>query len=258
MSNIPFRFINPVQQYLTLAATAVLAGGNLYFYENGTTTPQATYTDATLTTANPNPVPLNSAGVPDTDIWMNGDYTVVLEDKNGNTIWTANDCEVPGGSAQSIPSLSGETGNFLTTDGTNLLWEAISQLPAMTGQSGKYLTNNGTTASWAALALPTINAGSSGSIVLGAVTIQWGSATLPASGANTTTVNVNFPTPFSGLPYYVGLQQTSGSGVTAGGGQLLMSAQGQNANTFGIGGDTNSSAVIVRSTNVQWLAIGPT
>ena len=38
-----------------------LAGGFVYFYAAGTTTPQATYTDATLATQNANPAVLDSA-----------------------------------------------------------------------------------------------------------------------------------------------------------------------------------------------------
>jgi len=40
----------------------LLAGGKIYFYRAGTTTPLATYADAQGTTANPNPVILDAAG----------------------------------------------------------------------------------------------------------------------------------------------------------------------------------------------------
>lgn len=45
------------------------SGYKLYFYETGTTTPKTTYSDEALTTPNTNPVVLNAAGRPDTDIW---------------------------------------------------------------------------------------------------------------------------------------------------------------------------------------------
>jgi hypothetical protein len=51
-----------------------------------------------------------------------------------------------------LPSMSGNTGKFLTTDGTNSSWAAVDALPSQTGNSGKYLTTNGTAASWDALA----------------------------------------------------------------------------------------------------------
>ncbi len=65
-----------------------LAGGQLYTYQAGTTTPQATYTDYTGVTANPNPVPLNARG--EASVWLTSGqaYKFVLEDASGNTIWT--------------------------------------------------------------------------------------------------------------------------------------------------------------------------
>ena len=47
-----------------------------------------------------------------------------------------------------LPSQSGNTGNFLTTNGTAASWASISQVPSQSGASGKYLTSDGTTASW--------------------------------------------------------------------------------------------------------------
>lgn len=49
---------------------------------------------------------------------------------------------------QVIPSQTGHSGEFLTTDGTALSWDTVDALPSQTGQSGKYLTTDGTTASW--------------------------------------------------------------------------------------------------------------
>ena len=44
------------------AAGVPLAGGLLYTYAAGTTTPQTTYTDSTGATANSNPIVLDSRG----------------------------------------------------------------------------------------------------------------------------------------------------------------------------------------------------
>jgi hypothetical protein len=50
---------------------APLAGGLIYTYAAGTTTPQATYTTSAGTIAHPNPIVLNSAGrVPGGEIWL--------------------------------------------------------------------------------------------------------------------------------------------------------------------------------------------
>ena len=48
-----------------------------------------------------------------------------------------------------IPSLTGNSGKFLTTNGTTVSWASVDALPSQTGNSGKFLTTNGTVASWA-------------------------------------------------------------------------------------------------------------
>ena len=50
------------------AAGIPLAGGFLYTYAAGSTTPQATYTDSTSSTANSNPIVLDSRG--EANIWL--------------------------------------------------------------------------------------------------------------------------------------------------------------------------------------------
>jgi len=47
-----------------------------------------------------------------------------------------------------LPSQAGNSGKFLTTDGTNTSWAAVDALPSQTGQGGKFLTTNGSNASW--------------------------------------------------------------------------------------------------------------
>ena len=59
-----------------------LAGGLIYTYEAGTTTPQATYTTSAGTIAHTNPIVLNSAGrVPGGELWlvMGLNYKFVLQ-----------------------------------------------------------------------------------------------------------------------------------------------------------------------------------
>lgn len=75
------------QRYLTNAGLP-LAGGLLYTYAAGTTTPQATYTDYTGGTPNANPVVLDSSGY--ADVWLDPtlSYKFVLKDSAGNTLWT--------------------------------------------------------------------------------------------------------------------------------------------------------------------------
>ena len=46
------------------------------------------------------------------------------------------------------PSQTGNTGKYLTTDGTTISWAAVDSLPAQTNNTNKVLTTNGTAASW--------------------------------------------------------------------------------------------------------------
>ena len=51
-----------------------------------------------------------------------------------------------------LPSQTGQSGKYLTTDGSSASWANVDALPSQTGQSGKYLKTNGTTASWETVA----------------------------------------------------------------------------------------------------------
>ena len=51
-----------------------LSGGLLYTYQAGSSTPLATYTDINATTANANPIVLNSSGRLDNEIWLTYGY----------------------------------------------------------------------------------------------------------------------------------------------------------------------------------------
>lgn len=63
-----------------------LSGGLVYFYEIGTSTAKDTYSDKALSSANANPVVLDSRG--EADIFLSGEYKVVLKDSDDVTIWT--------------------------------------------------------------------------------------------------------------------------------------------------------------------------
>lgn len=76
------------------AAGVPLAGGYLYTYAAGTTTPQATYTDSTAATANSNPIVLDSRG--EANIWLSSsNYKFKLTDANGTEIWTVDNIAAP-------------------------------------------------------------------------------------------------------------------------------------------------------------------
>ncbi len=86
----------------------VNAGGKIYFYEPNTVTLKDTYSDSALTTANANPVILDSAGR--ASIWLNGNYSTKETDKNGNILYTDDEIN---------PTSSTVSGNYnLVTNGS--------------------------------------------------------------------------------------------------------------------------------------------
>jgi len=67
-----------------------LSGGLIYTYDAGTTTPAATYTDASAITNNTNPIVLDSAGRTPAQIWLTAgsSYKFILQTSTGVLIKT--------------------------------------------------------------------------------------------------------------------------------------------------------------------------
>lgn len=93
-----------------------LSGGKLYTYAAGTSTPAPTYTSISGVTANPNPIILNSAGRPPSQVWLdnNASYKFVLTTSTDILLWTMDN----------IPGIS----SFTTT--------TIANLPAILPAAG--------------------------------------------------------------------------------------------------------------------------
>jgi hypothetical protein len=89
------------------------------------------------------------------------------------------------------PSQTGNSGKYLTTNGSSTSWATVDALPSQTGNSGKYLTTDGTNASWAVLVVP----------------IETGTATLTANTA--TTISTTALSGFTSIEYMVSLKQGS-------------------------------------------------
>ena len=81
------RFVLPYQTVVDASGVPV-PEGLLNFYASGTSTPLTTYSDPLLTVPNSNPVVANAAGV-FPNIFLDGNYKIVLTDSLGNQIWTA-------------------------------------------------------------------------------------------------------------------------------------------------------------------------
>jgi hypothetical protein len=102
-----------------------LAGGLIYSYAAGTTTPKATYTSSSGNAAHTNPIILNSAGrVPSGEIWLiAGTYKFVLATSTNVTIATYDNVFSVAGDFNSIANFTG-TGTQTTF---TLLFTPISE-----------------------------------------------------------------------------------------------------------------------------------
>lgn len=83
-----------------------------------------------------------------------------------------------GGGGASLPDQTGNSGKFLTTNGTEASWAIVDALPSQTGNSGKFLTTNGTAATWST-ASPTVTL--AGDLSGSATFTNLGNATLTAT-----------------------------------------------------------------------------
>lgn len=217
-----YRFLNPAPVFFNIPGTKPASGGSLTFYQIGTTTPKTTWSNQAMSVPNSNPVLLDASGRSNTSIWLDGDYSVVLKDGDGVTVWTR---DVTSGfsASASIPALVADY--FLTNDGSNLIWQPILQLPDPTGSDGYMLTTDGANFLWtpqpAPPEIPTpdiliqttpnfkFQAGVSDNTTK--YVVQTGSASAPSTGTRSTvTGTITFPTAFSAPPF-VSLSPTSQS-----------------------------------------------
>ena len=76
---------------------------------------------------------------------------------NSGKFLTTNGSAVSWATVNALPAQSGQSGKYLTTNGTTASWATVDALPSQSGQSGKYLTTNGTSASWTSINIPTVD-----------------------------------------------------------------------------------------------------
>jgi hypothetical protein len=102
----------PFLQFID-ANGAPLAGGKLYTYAAGTTTPLATYTTYTGTVPNANPVILDSAGR--ASVWLGaGSYKFLLKDSTDVLVYTTDNI-VSAGSGTMQPAVVATQGQTVFT-----------------------------------------------------------------------------------------------------------------------------------------------
>lgn len=220
-----------------------LAGGKLYTYVSGTTTPKATYTDQGGLTANANPIILDSGG--GCDLWLDttGAYTLLLTDSDDATIdtWNAVSAVPASVTGSYLPLAGGTVTGAITLAGNataslhavplqqanSLIAAAIATevtnrnsaiaavaLPDQDSHAGEVLKTNGTAASWSPvkdLVAPTT--GTNGSTPLwGGLILKWG--TTGSLTADTSDNTITFPTPFPTSCYAV--VATASTSIAAG------------------------------------------
>jgi hypothetical protein len=130
------------QQFFTNSGIP-LAGGLLYTYAAGTTTPTATYTDNTGSVANANPIVLDAYGRLPAELWLTvgTNYKFVLQDATAVTI----------GTWDNITSSAGAAVNLLNGAAGQVPWQSAANTTGFVsaGTSGQVFTSGGSgTPTW--------------------------------------------------------------------------------------------------------------
>lgn len=117
------------------AEGAPLAGGTVYFFENNTTTPKVVYGDKALAVNLGTSVALNEEGRVDEDVWLDGAYSIEVQDFDGNPVWNRDNVEA------SDPFPSGTEGQVLSLVAGVPTFVTIRQVPDYSGATnGDVLT----------------------------------------------------------------------------------------------------------------------
>lgn len=148
----------PKAQFLD-ANGAPLAGGKVYTYAAGTTTPLATYTNAGGLVPNTNPVILDARG--EADLWYASgtSYKVILKDANDATIWTVDNIATTGTMALQNANAVNITGG---TIGSGVTFNGNTTGTASNVTGIVAVANGGTNATTAADARTNLGAAASG------------------------------------------------------------------------------------------------
>lgn len=214
-----FRLLDQDTQYRNDDGT-LCAGGQLRFYDTGTTTPKDVYAEAALSTNLGATVDLDAAGRAENDIWLDGEYRVRLYDADSVQIWSRDNVrDIATGGLVPLDPATGTDGQVYKTDGVDPYWDDVREVPDPTGSSGKYLGTDGTLLTWTAFPasvtydadnLPGGITENSTTITIGNTMIIRGSSTMASTGALTGSKAVTFATAFTGTPHV--MVELTGSG----------------------------------------------
>lgn len=210
-----YRLGDPNPCYISLLGTEMVAGGSLRFYAKGTTTPKDTFSTEDLNplTTNPNPLDLDASGRAENEVWLDGEYTVVLYDGpggTGSTVWTRD--VVPEVSpTTALPDPTTLPGGTVQSNGTGYELVAVMALPDPTDSAGYMVVVNGdgtgynlqTQPEEPEIPEPDITVGTATAVIGGAsgsrLAFEVKTATIPAAAARTSSVTVTFSTSFTSL-----------------------------------------------------------
>lgn len=207
----------PQPVYQNLAGIANIPQGYAYFYEIGTTVEKDTYSAFSGGTVNSNPVLMDSSGRLNTEVWLDGDYSVAVFAADDTPVDTF-DLRPASDAAQSIPIP--DPGEFVTGDGAQFLVEDLTDrlLPDPTGLIGYVPVSDGETYIMTPLPeapeAPTVPLDNAATHVkMGTYMRQWGAGSAPAAAsAKTSSVNITFTEAFSATPYHADVTISNSGG----------------------------------------------
>ena len=138
LTSLPSQTANDFTNTLKTKLDGIATSANLYVHPNHSGEVTSTADGATVIADNI----VDEANLKISNSPSNGYFLSAQSGNTGGLTWAEVDA---------LPSQSGNSGKFLTTDATNASWATVDALPTQLGNAGKYLTTNATTASWATL-----------------------------------------------------------------------------------------------------------
>lgn len=155
-------FANPGAQFFDDNGDP-LSGGKIFTYAAGTTTPKATYTDFTGATPHANPIILDAAGRPPSEVWLTyGDsYKFILKDSLDTLVGTFDNIDGIPPVNINLVRLYGSTSGYVELRAPAVAGTNIVTFPAATGTVA--LTSNPTFTGTTAVATLTASENITGS-----------------------------------------------------------------------------------------------
>lgn len=267
-----YRLGDPNPAYISLLGTETVAGGSLRFYAKGTTTPKDTYSSEDLDplTINPNPLDLDAAGRAENEVWLDGEYTVILYDGpggTGSTVWTR-DVAPEVSPTTTLPDPTTLPGGTVKSNGTGYELVDDLALPDPTDSAGQMVVVNGDSTGYALQPIPEpedpVTTVSTNSVTFGMDTgdkwmILKGTGTAPVTNTQKTSLPVSFSPPFkSGSVPFVSvtpLNTQADGGAMVGYADGAPTASGFTA-AFDVAEGDSANANVTVAVNFSWIAQG--